>query len=134
MTKRPGPLADFYAKRGLLHRIDAMGELDAVTARLEAVLARVGKSAAPKRARARKAAKKAAKKVARKATSQPARKTAKKTVRKPAKKAAKKVARKPLVKPKSARQGARAQASGSEGAAPPLSAWLRCGGSAARPH
>jgi adenylate kinase len=33
------PLAQFYDKRGLLQRIDAEGELDEVTARLEAVLA-----------------------------------------------------------------------------------------------
>src|SRR5580692_10792917 len=33
------PLAQFYAARGLLRRIDAEGELDVVTARLEAALA-----------------------------------------------------------------------------------------------
>ena len=33
------PLAQFYTERGLLQRIDAEGELDQVTARLEAVLA-----------------------------------------------------------------------------------------------
>jgi adenylate kinase len=32
------PLVDFYAARRILHRIDAQGELDAVTARLEAAL------------------------------------------------------------------------------------------------
>jgi adenylate kinase len=41
------PLAQFYDERGLLQRINAEGELDAVTARLEAVLARAtGKPAA----------------------------------------------------------------------------------------
>lgn len=32
------PLVDFYATRGILRRIDAQGEVDAVTARLEAAL------------------------------------------------------------------------------------------------
>jgi adenylate kinase len=32
------PLVDFYAARGILRRIDAQGEVDAVTARLEAAL------------------------------------------------------------------------------------------------
>ena len=34
------PLVDFYAARGILRRIAAQGEVDAVTARLEAALAR----------------------------------------------------------------------------------------------
>lgn len=32
------PLVDFYAQRGLLHRVDAGADVDTVTARLEAVL------------------------------------------------------------------------------------------------
>ncbi len=41
--EKTSPLAQFYAERGLLRRIDAEGDLDAVTARLEAVLAAAGK-------------------------------------------------------------------------------------------
>lgn len=37
--ERTQPLIDYYAKRGLLRRIDADGSLDAVDARLEAVVA-----------------------------------------------------------------------------------------------
>ncbi len=36
--ERTQPLIDYYAKKGLLRRIDADGSLDAVSARLEAVL------------------------------------------------------------------------------------------------
>jgi len=34
------PLVEYYAKRGLLARVDAEGDIDAITARLEAALAR----------------------------------------------------------------------------------------------
>ena len=37
--ERTEPLIDYYARKGLLRRIDANGTLDAVDARLEAVLA-----------------------------------------------------------------------------------------------
>ena len=33
------PLAALYRERGLLHQVDGMGEMDAVTERLQAVLA-----------------------------------------------------------------------------------------------
>jgi adenylate kinase len=101
------PLAEFYAKRALLQRIDAQGEQDVVTARLEAVLAA---ASAPRRARkstARGVAKKpprrktvakrsAARKVARKPKTKSVRKPA---VRKPVRKrAAKKPVRKHAAK------------------------------------
>jgi adenylate kinase len=38
--ERTQPLIDYYAKKGLLHRIAADGSLDEVDARLEAVLQR----------------------------------------------------------------------------------------------
>jgi adenylate kinase len=38
--ERTQPLIDYYARKGLLHRIDADGSLDEVDARLEAVLER----------------------------------------------------------------------------------------------
>jgi adenylate kinase len=38
--ERTQPLIDYYAQKGLLHRIDADGSLDEVDARLEAVLER----------------------------------------------------------------------------------------------
>jgi adenylate kinase len=38
--ERTQPLIDYYARKGLLHRIDADGRLDEVDARLEAVLER----------------------------------------------------------------------------------------------
>src|SRR5580658_5550714 len=63
------PLAQFYAERGLLRRIDAEGELDVVTARLEAALSgaapparrkpsakRVAKRSPPRKAAAKSAA------------------------------------------------------------------------------
>jgi adenylate kinase len=133
--EKTSPLANFYAKRGLLHKIDAEGDLDVVTARLEAVLAAVGgkRTAKPatKRAPRRQARKAAAKKSTLKATLRSALnsalKSARKLVKKAAKKAAKKAvrksvpkrtvakARKPAVrsKPKGARKGpARKKAAG----------------------
>jgi adenylate kinase len=71
------PLVQFYDERGLLRRIDAMGELDVVSARLESVLAAAVRK--PKPAARKKVAKKA---VAKKA---PARKAPAKKA--PAKKA-----------------------------------------------
>jgi adenylate kinase len=47
------PLAQFYDERGLLQRINAEGELDAVTARLEAVLATATRKPVAKRAAAK---------------------------------------------------------------------------------
>jgi adenylate kinase len=79
------PLAQFYDERGLLQRIDAEGELDQVTARLEAVLAaatRVKPAARP--ARRSPAKKQATKKKAPATSKAPAKKKAAK------KKAAKK--------------------------------------------
>jgi adenylate kinase len=80
------PLAQFYAQRGLLQRIDAQGDLDVVTARLEAVLS--GAASAPARGKptARRVAKKSR---PRKTAAKPA---ARKTVRKPPRKSAKKPA------------------------------------------
>jgi adenylate kinase len=106
------PLAQFYDERGLLQRIDAEGEQDAVTARLEAVLATAtGKPLARKARPARKpAAKRAVIKVAPKKPPQKsslqstlksaltsALKSARKLVKR-ASKAAKKTAKKPVRK------------------------------------
>ncbi len=98
--EKTSPLAKFYDDRGLLRRIDAEGDLDVVTARLEAVLAPAGGKARAKPAKA--AVKRAAqlaparKKVVKKAVKKPAKKPARKAAKKPVKKAAKKVAsRKP---------------------------------------
>jgi adenylate kinase len=92
--EKTSPLAKFYADRGLLSRIDAEGELDVVTARLEAVLAAAVKKpvigSAPAKT-VRKAPQKPAKKPAKKA----AKKVAKKVAKKPTKKAAQKSAPKP---------------------------------------
>ena len=93
------PLAQFYAERGLLRRIDAEGDLDVVTARLEAALAvakpqttsRPPNKPAARRAHAKPAAKKPA---ARKSAARnPAKKSAQRPIKKPAKKAAKKPTR-----------------------------------------
>jgi adenylate kinase len=89
------PLAKFYADRGLLQRINAEGELDVVTARLEAVLSAAGRRPARKTARKRKqpAAKPAPKKTV------PKKAVPRKTARKrPAKKAAKKSAGRPVAR------------------------------------
>jgi adenylate kinase len=100
--EKTSPLANFYDKRGLLHKIDAEGDLDVVTARLEAVLAAVGRTPAPRRTRkaaAKPAVKPAPRRTARKAA-------AKKSTRKPAPKRAAIKAKKSAVrvKPKSARK------------------------------
>lgn len=121
------PLAQFYDERGLLERIDAEGELDEVTARLEAVLPAAAPAPGKKAARrsslpstlrsaltsalesARKLvgqAGKSARKTARKATKKPARKAAKTTARK----AVKKVARKVAAVTKRKKKGPRAKA------------------------
>src|SRR5580692_3237699 len=84
------PLVQFYDERGLLRRIDAMGELDVVSARLESVLATAVRK--PKPAARKNVAKKA---------------VAKKTVAKkaPAKKApTKKASRSKAVTKKSAKR------------------------------
>jgi adenylate kinase len=118
--EKTSPLANFYDERGLLRTINAEGELDVVTARLEAVLAALGRNAAPRPAAAksrvrkpatkrtakrtprRPARKAAAKKSTLKATLQSALnsalKSARKLVKKAAKKAVKKAARKPAAK------------------------------------
>ncbi|HEY6454585.1 MAG TPA: adenylate kinase [Steroidobacteraceae bacterium] len=83
------PLAHFYEERGLLRKIDAQGDLDAVTARLEAVLAAVGRKPSSRsmrkpavaRARKRPAAAKSALKSAKKSARKP---VTKRAVRKPA--------------------------------------------------
>jgi adenylate kinase len=126
------PLAQFYDERGLLQRIDAEGELDEVTARLEAVLATAtGKPRAHKAKPAGKpAAKRAVVKAAPKKSSlqstlksaltsalksaqklvkragKSAKKTAKKAVKKSVRKAA---ARRVVAKAKSKRVVAKAQ-------------------------
>jgi len=76
------PLADFYAARGLLRRIDAMGELEAVTARLEAALAAQAKADKPAAARKQPAAR------TRKRKPAPKQAVKQSKARKPAKKAA----------------------------------------------
>jgi len=53
------PLAQFYEQRGLLRRINAMGDLDAVTTRLESVLAAAVSKPRTRKAAARPVAKKA---------------------------------------------------------------------------
>ncbi len=89
------PLAEFYGQRGLLQRIDAEGDVEVVTARLEAVL---NAAKAPARRTARKPAAKSARKPARKARKKPV--APKKAVAKaaPKKAARKKPARKKAVK------------------------------------
>ena len=112
--EKTSPLANFYDKRGLLRKINAEGDLDVVTARLEAVLAAVARSRkaaakpATKRAPQRPARKAAVKKAARKPVRKSTRKVAKKPVRKPAPKRAATRARKSAVrvKPKRARRPA----------------------------
>jgi adenylate kinase len=96
------PLAQFYAARGLLRRIDAEGELDVVTARLEAVLAKAKAPTAAKAAKKRTARraggnsvakKSAARKPAKKSSKRPTKKSAKKSAKKAAKKTARKLAK-----------------------------------------
>ncbi len=97
--EKTSPLAKFYADRGLLRRIDAEGDLDAVTARLEAVLSAVvnkpaGKPAVKRAARKSPARKAPARKAAVKATrKQPVRKASKKAAKKPPRKVARKSAK-----------------------------------------
>jgi adenylate kinase len=87
------PLAQFYAQRGLLQRIDAQGAQDIVTARLEAVLS--GAGTRPRRRRPKRA---------------PPRPPARKTARKPLKKSAKKPApKKPAPKKSVPKKSARAR-------------------------
>jgi adenylate kinase len=89
--EKTSPLVKFYDDRGLLRRIDAEGELDVVTARLEAVLAPAVSKPRRKTAAGRAMKKAPArKKVARKAPQRPA----KKPVRKAAKKAVSRKAKK----------------------------------------
>ena len=116
--EKTSPLAKFYDKRGLLRKINAEGDLDVVTARLEAVLAgvvRARKAAAkpatkraPKRPARKAAVRKAVKKAAKKSTSKSTRKAAKKPARKAVPKRAATRARKSAlrVKPKKARRPA----------------------------
>jgi adenylate kinase len=94
------PLVEYYRKRRLLKAVDADGELDAVMARLEAVLPRMApvpvKAAAPRRrvpARRRGKVRKMAEKTVKKATRKVARleKQAEKVARKGARKAGKQV-------------------------------------------
>jgi adenylate kinase len=104
--EKTSPLANFYDARGLLRKINAEGELEVVTLRLEAVLAAVGRKSA-KRAPGRPARKAAAKKSTLKATLrsalnsalQSARQLVKKATKKAAKKATKKTAKKSPRKP-----------------------------------
>jgi adenylate kinase len=129
--EKTSPLAKFYDERGLLRKINAEGDLDVVTTRLEAVLAAAGKKPATRPATAKLPAKKtsakqtrkrAAKPAARRAPRRPVRKAAAKkstlkatlqsalssalkSARKLVKKAAKKSARKPAVKRAVARAG-----------------------------
>jgi adenylate kinase len=89
------PLAQFYAERGLLRRIDAEGELDVVTARLEAALAVAKPPITATRAQRRPAATKSkARKPVKKSAQQPKKKPAKKQAKKSAKKSTKKRAKK----------------------------------------
>ena len=92
--EKTSPLVKFYGDRGLLRRIDAEGDLDVVTTRLEAVLAAAAKKPAARPGAKRRAkpapARKtpAAKKVARKRPKKPGRKTvARKSTRVVAKRA-----------------------------------------------
>ena len=108
------PLADFYAAEGLLRQIDAMGEPEAVTARLEAVLAApaapvaaaaavvAAPVAAPVKApaAARKPASKSAKPKGKAKKPKPAPKQAAKSASKPTRKSVKKPVKKTAVKAK----------------------------------
>jgi adenylate kinase len=105
------PLAQFYEQRGLLQRINAQGDLDVVTARLEAALSATGTRPARRSAK-RAPATPAVRKTARKPPTKSARKPSpgKPPVKKPAlkkktlqKQARKQKARKKVVK-KSARR------------------------------
>ena len=100
------PLAHFYEQRGLLQRINAQGELDVVTARLEAVLSGTTTRSAPRRAAAKHVAKKSPpRKAAAKRTV--ARRPASKVARKPKKQPARKPATRRLARKSAARKAAR---------------------------
>jgi adenylate kinase len=88
---KTSPLAHFYEQRGLLRKINAEGDLDVVTARLEAVLAAAGRKPATRPAAAKMPAKKTSAKPTRKRAAKPAAKPA-------AKRAAKRPARKAVAK------------------------------------
>jgi adenylate kinase len=125
--EKTSPLAKFYDDRGLLRRIDAEGDLDVVTARLETVLAPAGGKSRAKSAKAavkratkqaparKKVSRKAAKKAAKKAPKKAPKKALKKAPRKVARKTAKRAAKQPASR-KSARAAikrvARKQATG----------------------
>ncbi|HEV2703152.1 MAG TPA: adenylate kinase [Steroidobacteraceae bacterium] len=109
------PLAAFYDQRGLLKRIDAEGELDVVTARLEAVLSGARSRPSPRKtkrakAKAKAKAKAPAGRAARKSAAKSARKTTRKkpaATRSSAKKTAaraKKAVHKKVVRKKAARR------------------------------
>jgi adenylate kinase len=90
--EKTSPLADFYDARGLLRKINAEGDLDVVTSRLEAVLAATGPKPAARPAAAKPRARKkmparqprvpAAKPVAKPATKRPAKRPVRKAAAK----------------------------------------------------
>jgi len=85
------PLVDYYRAKGLLHVIDAQGDIDDITKLLVATLGEAAAEPATAAAKKRVGKKKAAKKVARKAARKAVKKKAgKKAKKKPAKKSAKK--------------------------------------------
>ena len=126
--EKTSPLANFYDERGLLRKINAEGDLDVVTSRLEAVLAAVGRKSAarpaaksrarkpatkrpPKRPARKAAAKKSTLKAALQSALNLALKSARKLVKKAAKKATKKAAKKSARKPAPRRAVTRAKKS-----------------------
>ena len=86
------PLIDHYRAQGLLRSVDAQGPVDAVTARLIAVLAKRGAVRKPIRKPSRKATPKRTRRALRKAVRKP--RVVRKVVRKAVRKAVPKVARK----------------------------------------
>jgi adenylate kinase len=96
------PLVDFYAERNLLKRIDAEGDVDEITERLEAVLTEATERSKPARPRATRAP---ARKAARPASRTKA--VARKTQKRPA---AKKVAKKAVSKKTAAKTAKKAPA------------------------
>lgn len=84
------PLIEFYSKRGILRAIDAEGDLDAVTQRLEAILAparqpkKTSRLALKKKKTLKKAPKNAPKKALKKPPNRASQKVTKKTPRKKA--------------------------------------------------
>jgi adenylate kinase len=93
--EKTSPLAKFYEERGLLRKINAEGDLDVVTSRLESILAAVGTkpAARPPAAKPRPRTKPSAPQ-RHKQPAKPARKAARKAVRQPVAKAKKRPARK----------------------------------------